>query len=129
MSQFRKKQAEYRSAKINRVEIDLLRSGRRMFEFPPETLSAGRDKPYYITVDRGDRPRQAEVYAIDIRDPLPVVKIPLRPVEEDATIDLQPMLARVCQNGRFPINYKQPCDPPLTGEDAEAAGQILKSTT
>ena len=77
MTQFRRKQEEYRSAKVSRVEIDLSVQGRRLFEFTPQTLSGEKEKPYYITVHRGDRPQTAEVYAIDLRDPLPAIGVPL----------------------------------------------------
>ena len=40
--QFRAKQAEYRAARVNRVEIDLLRSGRRLFDFPQRALAPGQ---------------------------------------------------------------------------------------
>ena len=125
MAQFRRKQQEYRSAKVNRVEIDFLREGRRMFEFSPQVLTLGKDKPYYITVHRGNQPSSAEVYAIDLRDSLPVVSIPLREGDADLLLDLQPLLNRVYQNGRFPIDYGAPCDPPLRGLELEAASSLL----
>lgn len=125
MAQFRRKQQEYRSAKVSRVEIDFLREGRRMFEFPPGVLTVGKDKPYYITVHRGAKPSTAEVYAIDLRDSLPVISIPLREEESDAALDLQPLLNRAYHNGRFPIDYSAPCEPPLRGPDSEGAQPLL----
>jgi hypothetical protein len=125
MTQFRRKQQEYRSARVNRVEIDLLREGRRMFEFAPAVLTLGKDKPYYITVHRGDRPLSAEIYAIDLRDRLPVIEVPLNPGEADVLLDVQPLLDRVYQNGRFPIDYALPYKPPLNAMDLDAARSVL----
>jgi hypothetical protein len=126
MTQFRRKQDELRSARVNRVEIDLLRAGRRLFEFPPQMLSD--EKPYYITVHRGNQPRMAEVYAIDLRDRLPMIEIPLRPGEAGVRLDLQPLLDRVYRSSRFPIDYNLPCEPPLTGIEAEFAASLVKKT-
>ena len=54
MRQFQRKQEECRRAGVSRVEIDLLREGRRMFEFPLRLLAADQLKPYYVTIHRGD---------------------------------------------------------------------------
>jgi len=68
MVQFRRKQEEYRPANVNRVNIDLLREGRRMFEFPQKMLSPELQKPYFVMVCRGAKPGEAEIYAIDLRE-------------------------------------------------------------
>jgi hypothetical protein len=95
-----------------------------MFEFPPEMIADA--KPYYICVHRAEKPRSAEVYAIDLRDRLPVVEVPLRAGEAGVKFDLQPLLDRVYRNGRFPIDSTKPCDPPLAGVEAGFAAEILK---
>lgn len=65
------------------------------------------------------------MYTIDLRDRLPVLRIPLRAEEADVLLDLQPLIARIYRNGRFPIDYAQPCDPPLNESDAVWARQLL----
>ncbi len=125
MTAFRRKQEEYRTGHINRVEIDLLRDGRRMFEFPERLLTADQRKPYYVIVHRGERDRQAEIYAIDLREPLPVIGIPLRPGELDVPVDLQPIMEAAADENRFPIDYDEPCLPALTGDDAAWATDLL----
>jgi hypothetical protein len=125
MVQFRRKQDEYRHARVSRVEIDLLRDGRRMFEFPERCLAAEQHKPYYVTVHRGHKTGEAELYAIDLRDPLPVIGIPLRNGDPDVPLALQPLIARVYRNGRFPIDSTEPCDPPLKGADEEWARKVV----
>jgi hypothetical protein len=119
MSQFQQKQKEYRSARVNRVEIDLLREGRRSFDFPIGLLSSSQRTPYYVTVYRGDKPNQCELYAIGLREALPIIGVPLRPGDADVPLDLQPLIEHVYRTGRFPINYTDPCDPPLVKEDAD----------
>jgi hypothetical protein len=125
MQQFQRKQEEYRRAHVSRVEIDLLREGRRMFEFPSRLLSADQVKPYYVTVCRGSRPGECELYAIDLREPLPVIAIPLRQPDADVVLDLQLLIEHVYRTGRFPIDYDDPADPPLEGDDAEWAREWL----
>jgi hypothetical protein len=129
MMQFKRKQDEYRAAKVNRVEIDLLRDGRRMFEFPQSYLTPEQIKPYYVVVHRGHRPCEAELYALDLRDRLPAFGIPLRAQARDVLLDLQPLLARVYRNGRFPVDYDEPCDPPLEQADAQWSRELLARRT
>lgn len=124
---FHAKQAEYRHARVNRVEIDLLREGNRTFDFPLRYLTPEQEKPYYVTVYRAGREGECEVYSIDLRETLPVIAIPLRPADEDVWLDLQPLIARVYRNGRFPIDYDEPCDPPLEGEEAVWANEMLSA--
>ena len=118
MRQFQQKQNECRRAGVSRVEIDLLREGRRMFEFPQRLLSANQVKPYYATVHRGDKPGECELYAIDLREPMPVIGVPLRAGDADVPLDLQSLIEHVYRTGRFPIDYEQPCEPPLEEGDA-----------
>jgi hypothetical protein len=125
MEQFKQKQDEYRRAGVSRVQIDLLRSGRRMFEYPESMLSAKLVKPYYVSVCRGWQKGLCELYAIDLREPLPVIAIPLRQGEPDVDLDLQPLIEHVYRTGRFPIDYNGPCSPPLEGVDAVWARQWL----
>jgi hypothetical protein len=125
MNEFREKQKEYREAGVNRCDIDLLRVGRRLFEFPESLLNPDQRKPYYVTIYRAHKPNEAELYAIDLRDSLPAIGIPLRPDDGDIEIALQPIFARGYRNARLKITYDGPCEPPLDPEDAAWAAQIL----
>jgi len=66
------------------LEIDLLRQGKRLAlhgELPPAT--------YYVYLSRAtQRPRTA-IWTVDLRQPLPVVPVPLLPPDPDVTLDLQ----------------------------------------
>jgi hypothetical protein len=98
------------------VEIDLLRCGKPM---PAE------DRPecsYSVLVSRaGERPR-AGFWPIGLRDPLPVVPIPLRADAPDAQLDLRAVIDRVYDEAGYNyFLYEHPPDPPLTGADAEWA--------
>ncbi len=124
-NKFVRKQQEYRASRISRVEIDLLREGRRTFEFPERLLTPEQRKPYYVTVHRGHLDRQAGIFAIDLRESLPVVGFPLRPADQDVPVDVQAVFARAYTNAKLPIDYDDPCDPPLTGDDAAWAAELL----
>ncbi|QDV38152.1 DUF4058 family protein [Tautonia plasticadhaerens] len=70
------------------VEIDLLRGGRPM---PME------DRPecdYSVLVSRSERRRAAGLWPIRLRERLPVIPIPLKAPDGDATVDLQEVLHR-----------------------------------
>ena len=96
-----------------------------MFEFAERLLKPELRKPYYVTVHRAERPDTAEIYAIDLRDRLPAVNVPLRAPDPDVALDLQPLLVRVHRNGRFPIDYRAPAEPPLADEEAKWAKDIV----
>ena len=67
-----RKRDEYLLSGTNLVEIDLLRDGER--------VPFGRPKPppadYYVLISRADRFPKASVWAVTVRDPLPVLPIP-----------------------------------------------------
>lgn len=129
MRQFQRKQEECRRAGVSRVEIDLLREGRRMFEFPLRLLAADQLKPYYVTIHRGAKPGECELYAIDLREPLPVIGVPLRATDSDVPIDLQSLIEHVYRTGRFPIDYDELCDPPLDKDDGMWARKLPEKRT
>jgi hypothetical protein len=115
----RKKYLSKRNALLktecNLIELDLLRGGARL---PMrESLPAG---DYYALVSRGDRRPLAEVYTWTLRDPLPVVPVPLVPGDADIGLDLATAFSAVYDRAEY--DYKLHRDativPPLT--DAES---------
>lgn len=125
---YKQKQKELYAAGVNLVEIDLLRAGRRVFlisrsEFPEEA-----DAPYFATIIRGRRPEIVELYPISLRDPLPALRIPLRPSDPDVALRLQPLFEQAYRNGRYgDTKYNRACAPPLEGADAAWADELLKA--
>ena len=110
------KRADILTGTAHLVEIDLLRCGKPM---PAD------DRPecdYSVLVSRaGERPR-AGFWPIGLRDPLPVVPIPLRVDAPDAQLDLRAVIDRVYDEAGYNyFLYEHPPDPPLTGTDAEWA--------
>lgn len=77
-----RKQQEYLDAGVNLVEIDLLRAGGFVLAAPQHKLPPA----YLICTRRTTCPDIAWVHPVPLRQPLPDIKIPLRPSEEDSAI-------------------------------------------
>jgi hypothetical protein len=125
---YKQKQRELRAGRVNLVEIDLLRSGHRVLSVLPERIPKSHRTTYQVVVRRGDRPLQAEIYAVPLRQRLPTVRVPLRPTDGDVTLDLQAMIDRAYQNGRYDdIDYAVEPQPPLDPDDAAWADELLRA--
>ena len=121
-----RKQSETRQAGVNLVEIDLLRGGHPVTLTPPDRVPPDRRAPYHASVFRGSRPARREYYAFPLRDRLPTIRVPLRPTDADAPLDLQALVDLCHRRGRYDdIDYGQPLKPPLSREDAEWAEGVL----
>lgn len=106
------------------VEIDLLRGGK---PFPIKSENLG---DYRILICRGDRRPNADLYAFSLRQPIPPVPIPLMPHEIEPILNLQPLLDRIYDKGRYhlAIDYTQPPQPPLSDKDTQWAQTLLSQT-
>jgi hypothetical protein len=58
---------------------------------------------YRIAVHRAARRGQTELYPISLRQPLPAIRIPLRPDDQDVPLDLQTVIEQVWRNGRYDL--------------------------
>ncbi len=125
---YRQKQAELRQAKVNLVEIDLLREGPYILTAPPHVVPLPYLVPYRICVFRGSRPHLAEVYRVPLRERLPAIRIPLRETDADARLDLQDLIDKAYENGGYDteIDYRVDPFPPLQGDDAVWADALLR---
>lgn len=94
-NQYLAKRHQLLSAGVNLVEIDLLRGyGRLPLDgLPPCDYCAVVSRPQ-------DWPR-AGVWPVGLREPLPTVPVPLRPLDEDARLDLQSLLHAVHDAGGY----------------------------
>jgi hypothetical protein len=118
------KRREYFAANTNVVEIDLLRDGDR--------LPMGRKRPpiadYYVLVSRAGEYPRARVWAFGIREPIPVIPVPLGPKTPAVPLDLQLCLNQVYEDGKYirVLDYSQPPTPALRNGDAEWAAELVK---
>ena len=124
-----RKQRELLAARVNLVEIDLVRAGASVLVVPRNRLPAShRNLPYQACVWRGSRPDVAEVHAWSLRDPLAAIPIPLRPDDPEVSLDLQGLVGRAYEDGGFDdIDYGAPPDPPLSPADESWADGLLRA--
>jgi hypothetical protein len=94
------------------VEIDLLRSGETL------PMLGATPSDYRILVSRSDRRPQAQLYAFNLRQPIPAIQIPLA-ADTAATLEIQPLLHQIYDRARLAlaIDYQQPPIPKLVPED------------
>jgi hypothetical protein len=108
-------------ASTNWIEIDLLRGGQR----PDEVVG---QSDYYALLKRRGQSDQLDIWFIDLRDPLPVISVPLRPPFPDALLDLDAAIADVYARGTYAarLEYSQLAPaPPLRPADAAWAAQCI----
>ena len=96
------------------VEIDLLRGGDPM----PAPDRPGCD--YSVTVSRVERRPEADFWPIGLRERLPMIPVPLRAPDRDATLDLQELLHRVYDAGRYAHYVYEGRPQPSLSPDEEA---------
>lgn len=120
---------DYARGGVSLVEIDLLRHPpRNRLHIEQGDLPPRAQAPYLTCVRRAWDLGFYDVYPMDLRKPLPRIPIPLRPGESPVGLDLQPLLERAyVAGGHDDIDYAKPCVPPLEGEDAEWADQLLRA--
>jgi hypothetical protein len=109
------------ASNVHLVEIDLLRGGPRM---PVGDLPAS---DYVVMVSRSyDRPR-VELWPFALRDPLPLVPVPLRLGRRDATLDLGRLLREQFEAAGYEdYVYRATPQPPLAEGDAAWAASLLQ---
>ncbi len=124
---YKKKRAEFIQGGVNLVEVDLLRAGRPLLRLPRSvTHHRSRNSRYLINIVR-PASREYEYYPVSLRQRLPRSLVPLRLGEVDEVLDLQDVLRRAYEVGAYAtrIDYNGPPDPPLVGDDAAWAQDLL----
>ena len=128
MRQYRQKQAQVLQSNASLVEIDLIRSGQRVFAVDEEAIPAEWRRGALACVSRAQRKENPEVFAFPLRSRLLALPIPLRPKESPVLLDLQAIFDECYQKGRYArTDYRADPVPPLTGDDAAWADQLLKA--
>jgi len=117
------KRNQYLASGTNLVEIDLLRAGVRLPFGYPSPPSAD----YYILVSAAVRRPKTSVWALTMRQRIPVVGVPLNEKWSDVPLDLRSCLQKIYDEGRFgnKADYTKPAVPPLNQPDAEWAASFL----
>jgi hypothetical protein len=118
-NQFLDKRLQILNSAVHYVEIDLLRGGPRL---PIEDMP---DCDYYVLVSRAELRPQMGLWPLTVREPLPVIPIPLHEPKPDARIALQDLLHQVYDEAGYSnYVYSGPPKPALRAEDAVWAKQF-----
>lgn len=114
LTKYRQKRQRLRQAGVHLLEIDLLRRGTRPLAAHPHLP----DVPYLVTLIRAYTNR-AEIWPVELQDPLPVLPVPLRSPDPDVPLDLPSALATVYDEAAYElsIDYTQPPPPPLLSSE------------
>ncbi len=122
------KQQDYLQSSTSLVEIDLLRRG--SFTLPvPEELRRKRPPGthYHICSSRAWRPGTRELYSWALRDRVPAIRIPLRPEDKDIVLDLQPLIDRCYEVGRYyEGRFAENPEPPFPADEAAWVDERLR---
>jgi hypothetical protein len=118
--QYLAKRGRILNGDTNLVEIDLLRGGPRMpMEPAPEC-------DYLVLVSRAARWPAAGVWPVQLRDPLPLVPVPLRPGDVEPRLNLKSALDRVYDEAGYrKYVYEETPQPPLSDEDDAWARELI----
>lgn len=122
------KRQELRAGRVSVVEIDLVRTGKRLLPFPMEKLIPEFRTTYQVWVRRGWEATRVEVYRVPLREHLPVIPIPLQRTDADVPLDLQAIIDQCYRNGGYDddIDYQVGPEPPLDADDARWADSLLR---
>lgn len=126
--EYKARQRRYLECHVNLVEIDLLLSGTHTVAVSPDLLKPSNGSARYVVcAARAAVFDQREIYLLPLRDRLKPVSIPLRPTDKDVMLDLQPLIDRCYQTGRYwQTDYTRALPQPLNAEDSAWATERLK---
>lgn len=119
------KRREGRTCQANLVEIDLVRQGQPMLDYPRHDLP---DWDYLLTVTRASQPERHEIYTATLRKRLPRFRLPLAADDRDTVIDLHSVLQRCYDQGDFTacLDYRRDPPVPLSEEDRRWMDDLLR---
>jgi hypothetical protein len=118
--QYLGKRRELLASNVHVVELDLLRGGQRM------PIAGLPTCDYCAIVSRAEERPRAGIWPISLRDPLPMLPIPLRGSDPDAHLDLQALLHRLYDAaGYADYIYSDQPSPALSSADAKWAEQLV----
>jgi hypothetical protein len=117
------KRQEIMNTEVHWGEIDLLRAG-----VPSVTDSPLPSSDYRVLVSRANQRTRTRYWPIGVREPLPVVAIPLRGKEPEVPLDLGAVFRTVYDRAASDasVDYRKEPQPPLEGGDAKWAKQLLR---
>jgi hypothetical protein len=124
--QYLKRREDLIHARVNLVEIDLLRGGKPM---PLKPAAPATD--YRILICRARKSKDAMLCAFRYTVPIPPIPVPLLPGDPEPELDLNSVLHALIQRARYDliIDYNRPPEPPLRPADEAWAASIVEKAT
>lgn len=119
--QYLRKRKRLLNSAAHVMELDLLRAGPRVI------LGHKRPKAaYFATLSRAKEPRQVEIWAMPLGQPLPILPVPLLSPDPDVPLDLNRAIDTVYDRGGYDyvIDYRQPPPPPLSEAEQKVVEEI-----
>jgi hypothetical protein len=122
------KQQDVLESQTHLIEIDLLRHGEHTVAAPRENLLLMGRWNYLVSLHRGGQGGRYEVWAIQLRQRLPRIRVPLAGGDPDVVLDLQAVFDRCYNEGAYArrLNYRRAPAPLLGEADAEWAASLLR---
>lgn len=121
-----RKRDDCQEAGVNIVEIDFQRRGRPTTLGHLFLLENENPPPYHASVWRATDRDILECYPMPLRDPLPLIAIPLRPEDADAILDLQELInLAYCRGNYAAVAYRKRPDPHFSDEDEVWIDSVL----
>ncbi len=122
------KQAEVLASDVHLIEIDLLRTGPHVLAVPEHAARAEGPYATLVCVNRAEPLRDVyELYPRCLRERLPRIGVPLADGDPDVVVDIQTVLAKSYDAGRYAerIDYRSPCKPALDPADQAWADGVI----
>lgn len=120
---YEEKREQVFGSRTHLIEIDLLRGGQ-----PLPMIGNNLESHYRILVSRGNRRPQADLYAFNLQNIMPVFPLPLRLDDVEPMIDLQSLLNGIYDIAAYDlkIDYSKEVVPLLSEADAIWADAWLR---
>ena len=120
---FMEKRQDVLNSSVHWVEIDLLRAGVPSVTDPPLPPS-----DYRILISRADQRTRTRYWPVSVRESLPVIDIPLRGKDPEVPLDLGAVFRTAYDRAAYDasVDYGKPPQPPLEGDDAKWARELLR---
>lgn len=126
---YRNKRKALVKARVNVVEIDLLRGGNTLVDVDGEWWDkyiSTHHHDYVTCVSRGQVDEQREVYPSLLRDRLPVIRVPLRFGETDIILDIQEAVNEAYDLGQYwKRDHRHEPNLALNHDDSQWADALL----
>jgi hypothetical protein len=125
---YREKQARLLASTTHLIEIDLLRAGTHTVAVPLSAFTPEQTWDYLVCLHRAETDDDYEVWPATVRDPLPLIKVPLDEGVPETPLALQAVFDRNYDEGAYgyQIDYTRDPVPPLREEDAIWADALLR---